>query len=150
MTPVLWYLKNSYHKKNMNRYNAQHYDGPCWETKYYIADLESFPFMSPICFCTSVFKFTWLQTPGWSVRLSPNSITTTGGKKSATVTALLTVLRTVVLVEFAPWWAFSPGYTSKTASYKDTEVFFFFFFTCLQTLQLLLCKRRRLPIPTSS
>ncbi len=24
-------------------------DGPCWETKYYIADLESFPFMSPIC-----------------------------------------------------------------------------------------------------
>ncbi len=23
-------------------------DGPCWETKYYIADLESFPFMSPI------------------------------------------------------------------------------------------------------
>ncbi len=33
-------------------------DGPCWETKYYIADLESFPFMSPIRVCTSVFKFT--------------------------------------------------------------------------------------------
>ncbi len=28
--------------------------------------LESFPFMSPICVCTSVFKFTWPQTPGWS------------------------------------------------------------------------------------
>ncbi len=41
-------------------------DGPCWETKYYIADLESFPFMSPIHVCTSVFKFTWSQTPGWS------------------------------------------------------------------------------------
>ncbi len=38
-------------------------DGPCWET---IADLESFPFMSPIRVCTSVFKFTWSQTPGWS------------------------------------------------------------------------------------
>ncbi len=23
-------------------------DGPCWETKYYITDLESSPFMSPI------------------------------------------------------------------------------------------------------
>ncbi len=31
-------------------------DGPCWETKYYIADLESFPYMSPICICTSVFR----------------------------------------------------------------------------------------------
>ncbi len=41
-------------------------DGPCWETKYYIADLESFPFMSPIRVCTSVFKFTWSQTPGRS------------------------------------------------------------------------------------
>ncbi len=41
-------------------------DGPCWETKYYIADLESFPFMSPIRVCTSVFKLTWSQTPGWS------------------------------------------------------------------------------------
>ncbi len=41
-------------------------DGPCWENKYYIADLESFPFVSPIRVCTSVFKFTWSQTPGWS------------------------------------------------------------------------------------
>ncbi len=41
-------------------------DGPCWETKYYIADLESFPFMSPIRVCTIVFKFTWSQT--WLVR----------------------------------------------------------------------------------
>ncbi len=41
-------------------------DGNCWETKYYIADLESSPFMSPIRVCTSVFKFTWSQTPGWS------------------------------------------------------------------------------------
>ncbi len=40
-------------------------DGPCWETKYYIADLESFPFMSPIHVCTSVFKFMWSQKPGW-------------------------------------------------------------------------------------
>ncbi len=38
----------------------------CWETKYYIADLESFPFMSPIRVCTSVFKFSWSQTPGCS------------------------------------------------------------------------------------
>ncbi len=30
------------------------------------ADRESFPFMSPIHVCTSVFKFTWSQTPGWS------------------------------------------------------------------------------------
>ncbi len=42
-------------------------DGPCWETKYYIADLESFPFMSPIRVFTSVFKFMWSQTPGWAV-----------------------------------------------------------------------------------
>ncbi len=32
--------------------------GPCWEAKYYIVDLESFPVMSPISVCTSVFKFT--------------------------------------------------------------------------------------------
>ncbi len=41
-------------------------DRPCWETKYYIVDLDLFPFMSPIRVCTSVFKFTWSQTPGWS------------------------------------------------------------------------------------
>ncbi len=38
-------------------------DGPCWKIKYYIADLESFPFMSSIRLCTS------LQV---HVRLSPN------------------------------------------------------------------------------
>ncbi len=37
-------------------------DGPCWETKYHITDLEPSPFMSPSHICTSVFKFTWSQT----------------------------------------------------------------------------------------
>ncbi len=51
-------------------------DGPCWETKYYIGDLESFPFMSPIRVlykCLQVHLIANAQLVRFVlVRLSPN------------------------------------------------------------------------------
>ncbi len=41
-------------------------NGPCLETKY-ITDLESFPFMSPICVCTSVLSLRDRKHPAGQV-----------------------------------------------------------------------------------